>query len=125
MGEVVMNKAEYAEYETAVANFFEREGIENLTSGHITCPECTVEFDDNDKCPECGTSRECWNEPFFSWSPCDCCGSHLGGNREHATGYNRKAKEISKYTICEDCVYYAEYGRLDDTTMNEIERSES
>jgi hypothetical protein len=43
-----MTKAEYAEHQQAVADFFEREGIANLSS----------------------TS----NESFFSWSPCQCCG---------------------------------------------------
>jgi len=119
-----MNKAEYADYLAAVKEFMEREGITNLSSGHITCPDCIVEFDDSGKCPKCGADREVCNEPFFSWQPCECCGSSLGGNREHATGYNPTTKEIQAYTVCEDCVYYAEYGRLDDTTMAEIERDE-
>ena len=39
-----MNKADYAEYETAVADFMAREGIANLSSGHYQCPECKVEL---------------------------------------------------------------------------------
>lgn len=116
-----MTKQEYKEYEASVAEFFESEGIENLTGGHIRCPNCDVEWGDDDRCPKCGEDKECVDEPFFSWRPCDCCGSSLGGNREHATGYNREKDEIREYTVCEDCIYYAEYGRLDDTTMDEIE----
>ena len=29
---------------------------------------------------------------------------------------------MQEYDICEDCVYFAEYGRLDDTTMMEVEK---
>ncbi len=110
-----MNKQEYAEYEKSVKAFMEREGIDNLSSGHIHYPECKAELDDG----ECPTHGQV-DEPFFSWGACDCCGTHLGGNREHATGYNPTTKEIQEYTICEDCVYYSAYGRLDDQTMKEI-----
>ena len=118
-----MNKAEYAEYESDVAAFFEREGIDNLSTGHHECPECHVAWDDADNCPQCGADRECMDEPYFSWRSCDCCGSHLGGNREHATGYNLTTKQIQEYSVCEDCAYYSAYGRLDDTTMLEVEQS--
>lgn len=95
-----MTKREYAEYQQAVADFFEREGIANLSS----------------------TS----SEPFFSWSPCECCGRPEGGDREEASGYNPKTQEVQNYDcICTDCIYYAEYGQLDDTTMQEIEDSKS
>ena len=97
-----MNKQEYAEYEEAVSDFFEREGIQNLSA----------KSDDN------GTI-----EPYFSWSSCDCCNTGLGGNRYDADAYNPTTKEIQEYRICEDCMYYAEYGRLDDQTMWGIEHS--
>jgi hypothetical protein len=118
-----MTKQEYAAYEVAVAAFFEREGIQNLSTGHYQCPDCKVEFNDEGKCPECGADRECLDEPSFSWRPCDCCHRPLGGNREFATGYNPTTKEVQEYEVCTDCAYYAEYGQLDDTTMMEIEDS--
>lgn len=91
-----MTKAEYAEYQQAVADFFQREGIANLSS----------------------TS----NEPFFSWSSCQCCGRPEGGDSEEANGYNPTTKEVQTYDcICIGCIYHAEYGRLDDATMQEIE----
>lgn len=97
-----MTKLEYAAYEQAVANFMEREGLGNLS---------TV-ADEN------GSS-----ESHFSWLPCDCCGRKEGGERENCNGYN-PSNQIVKgdYSICLDCVYYAEYGRLDDATMREIEK---
>ena len=37
---------------------------------------------------------------------------------------DREHNEILEYDkVCEDCIYYAEYGRLDDKTMSEIEKS--
>jgi hypothetical protein len=96
-----MTKAEYSKYESAVAGFMKREGIENLSS-------------DSD------------SEYSFSWRGCECCGSELGGDRIPATGYNRTTKEVQRYTrICPDCIYYAEYGRLDDMTMIEVEADAS
>lgn len=119
-----MNKKEYAEYEEAVADFSDCEGIDHLSTGHYQCPECKVEFEDDGTCPQCGADRECLNEPYFSWRRCDCCGSSLGGDREFATGWNPITRQVYEYSIFTDCAYYAEYGRLDDTTMLEIEESE-
>ncbi len=116
-----MNKQEYAEYEAAVKAYMEREGIANLSTGHIRCPACGSEWEE-DRCPKCNVDREVADEPWFSWRWCDCCGTTLGGDREHATGYNPTSKEIQEYTICADCAYYSEYGRLDDTTMLEVAR---
>lgn len=116
-----MTKEEYEAYQKTVGSFFATEKITNLTSGHIECPDCHCEWNDQDKCPECNESRSCFDEPFFSNRPCDCCKTYLAGNRCHATGYNPEEKQIQEYDVCEDCVYYAEYGQLDDQTMMEIE----
>lgn len=37
-----------------------------------------------------GCSRDCCgeaDEPWFSWSACEVCGSNLGGDREHVTPF--------------------------------------
>jgi len=100
-----MNLKEYTEYEKDVADFFKREGITNLSST----------YDEE--------TGEGYMEPFFSWSPCECCGSTLGGDREECAGYNPTTKEVhGPFNVCQDCVYYAEYGHLDDMTMMEIEK---
>ncbi len=91
-----MSKKQYADYEAAVANFFEAEGIRNLSAD---------------------------GEPYFSHRSCDCCGTHLGGDRYAATGYNPETEEVLEYEVCQDCVYYAEYGQLDDQSMLDIEDS--
>lgn len=95
-----MARQEYKDYKQNVANFFEKEGITNLST----------------------VSEEGNCEPFFSWSSCECCGTHLGGDRYECNGYNPETKEIQEYSsICQDCVYYAEYSQLDDETMSHLE----
>lgn len=115
-----MNKKEYAAYEEMAGTFFEREGINCISTMPPNCPECGEELVCCE-CPEHGTPN---TEPYFSWSSCDCCHTSLGGNRQDSWGYHPESKQIFEYTICEDCVYYLEYGRLDDMTMLDIENSE-
>jgi len=110
-----VNKKEYSEYEESVKNFFEREGITNLS--RIT-PEEDTENGDYSVCPHCGAGID--YDDHFSWSPCECCGSTLGGNRVHCAGYHPENRQIVCYDVCVDCEYYAEYGQLDDMTMLEI-----
>ncbi|KKM74876.1 hypothetical protein LCGC14_1395940 [marine sediment metagenome] len=128
----ILTAADYAAYEKAVDRFFTDEKVENLSTGHLYCPDCGSaddqehidKFLESEKCPDCETSRNCWDEPSFSWTRCDCCDRDLGGDRYHATGYNRQADQIQEYSICVDCMYYAEYGRLDDQAMLDIEDNE-
>lgn len=131
-----MNKKQYAQYEKCVAEFFKREGINNLSPGRIVCSNCEGKLHESgccdEKCPHCGADIECMNEAYFSWRPCECCGSNLGGNRVIASGYCPKPNgsisgmggECFEYEICEDCVYYATYGQLDDMTMIEITKED-
>lgn len=109
-----MDKKEYNEYEKSVSKFFEREGLNNLT--------VEIGEDCDHKCIICGELVGC--DPWFSWRACECCGSILGGDRYHATGYNPKTKEAYCYEVCVDCIYYVEYGQLDDMQMLEIEANE-
>lgn len=51
-------------------------------------------------------------ESHFSWSPCDVCGDTSGGQRHTCLG-----TLFGAVSACDGCIYYAEYGRLDDTTM--------
>ena len=47
-------------------------------------------------------------ESYFSWSPCECCGSPLGGNRYDFVGRLGKKHnaEIVKLSCCVDCFGY-------------------
>ena len=87
-----MNKKEYNNYKKSVNDFLNNEGINNLS-----------QITDND--------GDC--EPYFSNTSCDCCNRSWGGNRYDCEGYNPKTKEIYNYSICTDCVYFYEYGKLD------------
>ena len=151
-----MTTKEYKEYQETVESFFENEGIDNLSSVS--------------SCEACGNELE----PSFAWSSCQCCNSHLGGDRytanswretktaevtlskvfrllgsviyllmsvisEKTLGSNaskiqkslRKIEKssilpgtIEEYEVCQDCLYYAEYGELDDMTMMDMEEEE-
>jgi len=65
------------------------EGLSYISTGK--CPDCT-------ECPE---SEE--DEGFFSWGPCDGCGSDLGGTRYAAHGRDSEGN-IVHLDVCEDCL---------------------
>lgn len=92
----IENRADYAEYEERVREFFAREGIDSLTS---------VGNEDNPA------------QTDFSSRPCEVCRRPLAGTRLLASGYNPTIECVQVYEICTDCEYYAAYGRLDDQTM--------
>jgi hypothetical protein len=83
----ITNKAEYAQYEADVAEFIAREGISFLSTGTVDMLHAHSEEDTG--------------EPWFSWSPCECCGCMLGGNREYLYGSDAN-NELAEYVICED-----------------------
>ena len=92
-----MNREEYKDYEDRVERFFKFEGINNLSS------------------------IDPGQDAYFSTRPCDCCQRHWHGDREDANGYNPTTKQVQEYSVCIDCLYYAEYGQLDDMTMLDLE----
>jgi len=50
---------------------------------------------------------DCANEPSFSWSVCDSCGSSLGGDRHAAHAISREGGlDITHIEICVDCVVW-------------------
>lgn len=103
-----MTKTEYTDYQASVAAFFKREGLNNLSI--LTKKEQR----------EHGLPDEP-SEPFFSSRPCHCCQRHLGGDRYDCHGYNPTTKEVQgEYEVCVDCVFYNEYGVLDDQTMMDM-----
>jgi len=68
----------------------------------------------NGACPSC---EACGYEqavaPHFSWLPCDACGSVLGGTRYPAHGrVGGLDGRIIHLEICENCLFYIEYGTL-------------
>jgi hypothetical protein len=104
----IQTPEQYAEYQQTIKEFIAGNELSFLSTG-------TWDYEhDGD------TRPENWSdEPWFSWRVCECCQSHLGGNREYL--YARDAHgDCVQFTICEDCVYYVNYGRLDDMTMQRI-----
>jgi hypothetical protein len=80
--------ANVLEYERRVSEFLDREGIAFLSS-----------FD---------------STPSFSWSPCECCGTALGGNRNEMEGVKASGGSNGHtYDVCDDCLYYQAYGTLE------------
>lgn len=91
-------KAEYEAYQASVDNFLNVNQVR----------------------PGCFSSVEEEPEGFFSWRPCECCGSSLGGTREHYR-FAQESGGIFEADICVDCIHYLTYGELDDATMMEID----
>lgn len=115
-----MTKQEYVDY----IRCFEAgiDGLEYLSSGY--CPGCRECEEQYGLCEEGENYPEV--EPSFSWRPCEICNSHLGGDRYPVHGCIDSAEDgviTVHLEACVDCVYYLEYGRLDDMTMLEIEEN--
>lgn len=112
-----MTKQEYAEYQERVEA--ELKSLKYASSGY--CPGCAVcedaygAIEEEEDYPEV--------EGSFSWQSCEICGSGLGGDRHpvHAVAADGS---ILHFDACIDCVYYMEYGRLDDMTMLDMEKEE-
>lgn len=93
--------ADYEQYKLAVGKFFDETGLVNLSF---------ITDEDGDHL-----------DPHFSWSSCDVCGRALGGDRYECNGWSKKDQEVhDEINACQDCIYFAEYGRLDDQTMLDI-----
>ncbi len=98
------------------------------------CPDCdgqgtieeSGELSGCNRCAAEGTIKATEHEiesaghDEFSRSECEACGSTLGGARYAAHGRN-EASEIIHFDVCADCLYFLNYGQLDDTTMMEME----
>ena len=62
-------------------------------------------------------------EGHFSWTRCDVCDRDLGGDRFAAHGVDIN-DDIVHLEVCQDCMYYITYGKLDDMTMMDMEEEE-
>lgn len=95
-----MNTTDYKAYQSKVARFLSINSVK----------------------PGCHSPLEDEAEPYFSWRPCECCSSGLGGDRENYQ-FATESGELFEAEICSDCVYYLAYGRLDDMTMLGMEEA--
>jgi len=80
------------------------EGVKFFSVG--PCPGCeTCGLSDNPTEEEYDLA----SESHFSWSPCDSCNSHLGGDRHAAHGYitfDDGSEELVHFDVCTDCLLY-------------------
>lgn len=105
-----MTRAEYDTYTARVAEFFAREKIEFPSTGTAETPG--------------GEDHGAW----FSWRACECCLRKFGGMREYLYGQitlESGEKILQTWEVCEDCIYFIEYGKLSDSVMLEVEKSEN
>jgi hypothetical protein len=113
----------YEEYEAAVEEALK--GVEAVSVSPCPgCADCGLEGVGDMDCEE----YEAACEPGFSWRPCGCCGSGLGGERYSAHyiepnphGCSSGLGVLRHFEICADCVYYLVYGRLDDESMLQMD----
>jgi len=101
-----------AEFENAVQ--VGTDGLKAVSTGLCPgCPDCLE--DHSDLTPgrfEAGIGDgSIFEEPWFSWSPCECCGSTLGGDRVSAHGVDANG-EIIHFSACVDCMCYLANGDL-------------
>ena len=87
-------------YIRRVAHYLD--GVEHFSTGLASnCDSCgTQDIDELDE--------EMVDESSFSSYPCEVCDSGLGGSRHAAHGYIDE--EMSHFSICEDCLFYINYG---------------
>ena len=102
--------ADYDRFTAAVAGTLD--GYTAPSSG--ACPGCA----------ECGVPRpttdiETAGVTEFTHSACDVCGRGLGGDRYPVHALDSDG-EIVHFDACPDCVYFLEYGCLDDQTMIDL-----
>ena len=96
-------------------------GLHVVTGACPGCKDC-----DSFGLPEDATDEQCQEaeEPSFSRSPCEACGSTLGGDRHPAHGTRRRTNlftnltdhgEIVHLDICTDCLFYIANGDEPET----------
>ena len=85
-----MTKSEYNDYAERVDNFIKDNKVKA-----ITCSD---------------------PETFFSSEDCECCHRPLGGDRYRMSAL-LEDDTVILFDVCPDCMYYNEYGTLDDLTM--------
>lgn len=77
--------------------------VERNCEGYTVAPGCH-----GVECEHAYGDLDHFCEPSFSWSPCDSCGTTLGGDREPATmiplDYKAGDDTIIDVSICTDCV---------------------
>ena len=83
--------------------------------GYFTNTVC-----ENEEVGYCGKCEPCEHTHEFSSYNCELCGTPLAGNRYPVVRIHPLEENLF-YAVCPDCVYFIEYGQLDDQSMSEID----
>ena len=108
-----MTIKDYNEYVKRVEAMMEKYDIHHFSPTPSKVCDYETEHPGDCDCEE-------YIEPYFSWDSCDCCGSTLGGDRYDVDTYSKRDNEVLEFSICSDCLFFAEYGQLDDMTMMDL-----
>lgn len=93
------------------------DGLEALSIGLCSgCPDCADEYGlDQSEFDSGLESGEIPDEPSFSWSACDLCGSHLGGDRYPYHWIDPNGDLCHGFGACVDCLVYWANGNIPET----------
>lgn len=83
------------------------EGIDHLSPGVVEdCSECNIPEGLSDE------ERQMYEEPSFSRSPCDGCGSTFGGDRHPVHGFATWSgkQHLIHLDVCVDCIMFIANG---------------
>ncbi len=106
-----MTKQEFAEYERSFRRGLK--GLTHVSSGACAgCADCCEDYEYDANQEEFQVEPENW----FSKSSCEICSCSLAGDRYPVHAIDKDGN-IVHLDACPDCVYYNEYGQLDNTTM--------
>jgi hypothetical protein len=95
-----MTKQEYAEYERRVAEFSRLNDIKIVSQKYDGEYPVKNEFD---------------------YRKCECCGRDENAGERFTMVAISNTNVTYEFEFCVDCMYYAEYGQLDDMTMLDME----
>lgn len=89
----------------------ETDGLKHLAVSLVgDCESCRFPYstdpEDFKRRVEAGELND---EGGFSWSSCDACGSHLGGQRYSAHAFTEKGERLH-LEVCEDCLVFIANG---------------
>ena len=97
-------------------------GIEDVAPGlACCCNKCRERYGYGDtpeeiaRCNDDAEGQTILDEGRFSSSPCDSCGSTLGGDRFCAHGFDAETNALYHLLICVDCMQFHANGTLPET----------
>lgn len=83
------------------------EGVKFFSLGACPgCADCGLEDVEDMDDP---AYEDCEGQTDFTWSPCECCGSSLGGTRYWAHGFvtlDNGKEVLCHFELCYDCFAY-------------------